>query len=109
MNVKGLLAVATLMTTLTTPVFALSLDQARAQGWVGESASGLLVARPGAAPSVQSFVNEINTGRMQEFQRGAQKTGVDTKTFQQRMGQRLIQRLKPGQWYQDEYGHWQQK
>lgn len=109
MNVKGLLGAVALMAALATPAYALSLDQARAQGWVGESASGLLVARPGATPSVQAFVNEINVGRMQEFQRGAQKTGVDTKTFQQRMGQRLIQRLKPGEWYQDEYGHWQQK
>lgn len=92
------------------PSFALSLDQAKAQGLVGEASTGYL-ATIATAPNakVQSLVTEINRKRKAAYKDKARKAGVALKVMETRIAERLQQRAAPGHYIQATNGQWEKK
>ncbi len=91
------------------PAMALSLDDAKAQGLVGEQPDGYLGSvsnRPAAA--VQQLLNSINEKRRSAYQERAANAGVSLQVMEQRVGQRLIERTSPGEYVLTPNG-WQKK
>ena len=106
---KLLLSILLASFLVSTPAFALTLDQARQQGLVGEATNGLLVLRDNNHAQARNLVNSINAERTQAFKTGASNAGVALEVFQIRAGERIRQQLPSGVWYQDANGQWHKK
>ncbi len=87
--------------------WALSLQDAKARGLVGEQPNGYLgIVTGGAGRDVQSLVADINRQRNEAYQEKARKIGVELQIIELRIGQRLIERAEPGHYVQTPDGRW---
>lgn len=87
-KISRILPVLLVLTLFSTPVLALNLDQAKAQGLVRETSSGYLVAVMPSA-DVNTLVSKINGGRKAEYQKIANKRGTSLHAVEQLAGKRL--------------------
>lgn len=78
------------------PAHAQSLEDAKAQGLVGERADGLLGAVGGAGPAIQQLISRINDQRMDQYRRIAQQNGTPVQAVMAIAGKKLIQRSPSG-------------
>lgn len=93
---------------MASPVDALSLDEAKSQGLIGEQPNGYLGVVPGAANSqAAALVNQINAKRRAAYRSVADSNGTTLKSVEVLAGRKLIDRLRPGQWFMDQGGKWQ--
>lgn len=101
---------ALILSLLAAPAWALSLDDAKSQGLVGERSNGYLgivVSNPSG--DVKALVADINSKRKQAYQDSAASAGVELQIIELRIGQRLQQKTGSGQYIQTEGGAWQRK
>jgi len=93
-------AAATLMTAAADPL----IDQAKAQGVIGEKFDGYIgvVEASRVTPDLQRQIDRINNGRLAQYKEIADKTGVALADVGIGMGEKLFARagsgdmLKPG-------------
>lgn len=76
--------------------WALSLDEAKAKGQVGEKASGYLGAVTGGNADVQALVSDINQKRKQAYEEIAKRNGTSLNSVETLAGEKAIQNTKPG-------------
>lgn len=108
-RLKRLLAAA-ILTLLALPAWALSLDEAKDQGLVGERSNGYLgivVGNPSG--EVRTLVADINRKRKAAYEDSARSAGVELKVIESRIGQRLRNKAKPGHYIETGSGGWQRK
>ena len=80
---------------IVSPAAALTLDQARAQGLVGEQPDGYVgIVQDG--PGVRELVSTVNAERRAHYQGIAQQNGVPIQAVEQQAGQQLIERAGGG-------------
>lgn len=79
-----------------TPVWALSLDEAKVKGLVGEKASGYLGVVSGGNADVQALVEEVNRKRRQAYEDIARRNGTSLNSVEALAGEKAIQNTKPG-------------
>ncbi len=86
------------------------LNQARADGVIGERPDGLIgfVAREVDAAVVRA-VEQANSNREQEYARIAAETDAPLAAVQARAGAQLIARTPPGQFIMTASGQWIKK
>ena len=101
----GMMAVAAISTPVS--VLALSIDEAKAKGLVGEKSSGYLGAVSDGG-EVHTLVNEINTKRRQAYEEIAKKNGTHVSAVETLAGEKAIQNTKPGH-YIEGPGGWTKK
>ncbi len=101
------------MLLVAAPLAALTLDEARARGLVGETANGLLVpmntGRGISAPTVRQLVDKVNRQRRQTYDNIARKRGTSVGAVQAIAADRLRGRLPQGAFYQNQQGRWVRK
>lgn len=107
-GVKSLLLVAALLLAATPVLAALTLDQARSQGRVGETLGGYLAAVANDAET-QALVARINDGRQREYARLAEQNNLTTREVASIAGQKLVARAKAGEYVRGINGQWLQK
>ena len=78
------------------PSFALDLKTAKAQGLVGETATGYL-APVKATPAAQQLVNAINAKRKQHYQQIAKRNKTALSAVEQLAGKKALQKTPAGQ------------
>lgn len=108
---KRLFALVTvLLTVMAIPAFAASLDDAKAQGLVGERIDGY-VGAVASNPSgeISSLVSSINAARKAEYAKIAAKNGQPVSVVEKLAAAKLIERLGAGQYYTDKGGNWIRK
>lgn len=108
-RLKQLLALASLV-LLALPAWALSLDEAKDRGLVGERSNGYLgivVDNPGS--DVRSLVADINRKRKEAYQDSAKSAGVELQVIEARIGQRLQNKAEPGHYIETGDGRWRRK
>ena len=93
---------------LSPHVMALTLEQAREQGRVGETLNGYIAAVRQDAETV-ALVKEINAGRMNQYQILAQQNNLTTRDVANIAGQKLVERAKPGEFVRGINGQWVKK
>ncbi|MER0126003.1 MULTISPECIES: YdbL family protein [Franconibacter] len=103
---KALLLLAMLM--LTSPAFALTLEEARQQGRVGETLSGYL------APIAQdsetlTLVKNINAARAESYQQVADSNHLPVDDVAKMAGEKLVARARPGEYVRGLNGQWLKK
>jgi uncharacterized protein YdbL (DUF1318 family) len=90
------------------PAFALSLDEAKANGLVGEKANGYLgVVVPGN-PDAQALANDINHKRHQAYQDIARREKTHLHAVETLAGEKAIEKTKPGNFVESP-GGWVKK
>jgi len=104
------LATALFALLLSLPAYAISLDDAKAQGLVGERSSGYLgIVTQSPSADVKKLVSQINNKRKALYQKKAGNAGVSLDVMELRTGQRLQEMTPSGQYIQDANGRWVRK
>jgi uncharacterized protein YdbL (DUF1318 family) len=90
------------------PAWALSLEEAKAKGLVGEKPSGYLGVVSGGG-DVQDLANDINQKRRQAYEDIASRNKTNLKDVETLAGVKAIQNTKPGHFVQSPSGQWIKK
>lgn len=88
--------------------FALSLDQAKSQGLVGERQDGYLGVVSGGAEA-EALVKSINNQRRAVYQESAAKNGTSQAAVEAVAGQKAQSLTPAGQYIQGSNGSWVKK
>ncbi|EAB7817254.1 DUF1318 domain-containing protein [Salmonella enterica subsp. enterica] len=96
------------LSLLTPSVWALTLDEARTQGRVGETLNGYLVALKNDAET-QKLVLDINHARRASYQQLADSNHLPVDEVGKMAGQKLVERARPGEYVQGINGKWMRK
>jgi len=90
--------------------WAISLQEAKAQGLVGEQANGYLgLVKAGASAEVKALVNDINAKRKKEYQDIARRNKTDLNVVEALAGKKAIDMTPPGQYVKPPSGQWVKK
>ena len=90
------------------PAFAMSVEEAKTKGLVGENANGYLgVVNPGSQEA-QSLTNEVNNKRRQAYEDIAARNRTQLDAVEALAGEKAIQNTKPGH-YVEGPGGWSRK
>ena len=104
----AMFAAATLMTAWAAdPV----IEQAKAQGIIGELSTGYLgiVDASKATPDLKRRVDEVNAGRLQGYTEIAQKTGQTVQIVGQLAAEKQFERAEPGELVKPDGEAWTKK
>lgn len=94
---------------LLSPVaMALTLDEARQQGLVGETLTGY-IAPVTQNSETQALVERINQGRQQQYQALALRNNMTAAEVGRIAGQKLVERAAAGQYVRGINGQWLKK
>ncbi|ECE0502954.1 TPA: YdbL family protein [Salmonella enterica] len=96
------------LSLLTPSVWALTLDEARTQGRVGETLNGYLAALKNDADT-QKLVLDINRARRASYQQLADSNHLPVDEVAKMAGQKLVERARPGEYVQGINGKWMRK
>ncbi|MBH0196693.1 MAG: YdbL family protein [Nitrospira sp.] len=105
---RFLLSVALGCLVYTQPVFALSLEDAKKHGLVGEKSTGYLGLVDPANQDARALVDEVNKKRRQAYQDIARRDGANVSTVESLAGEKAIDKTKPGN-YVEGSGGWIKK
>ncbi len=89
-------------------VMALTLDEARQQGRVGETLNGYIAPVQQDAETLM-LVKQINEGRMRQYQQLAQQNNMITRDVASIAGSKLVERAKSGEYVRGINGQWLKK
>ncbi|MFT4826202.1 MAG: hypothetical protein ACJAUG_003678 [Halioglobus sp.] len=106
-NFKTALGALVIATLMIAPAYALDLDDAKAQGVIGERATGYLAAvKP--ASDVDALINDVNAKRKAYYQNIARKNNISLEAVEVRAGQKAISKTATGH-YIDSGSGWEKK
>lgn len=92
------------------PVWSASLEEAKAQGLVGEQTNGYLGAvKPNTPAEIQSLIADINQKRKSEYQAIAQRNKTALQAVEALAAKTAIERTPPGQYVRLPSGEWVRK
>ncbi|KAA5945264.1 DUF1318 domain-containing protein [Enterobacter cloacae] len=86
----------------------LTLNEARAQGRVGETLSGYL-APVKQDPETLALVSHINAARTESYQKLADSNNLPVDEVAKMAGQKLVARAQPGEYVKGINGKWLKK
>jgi uncharacterized protein YdbL (DUF1318 family) len=99
-----------LMLCTALPAAADSLDDAKAEGQVGERIDGYVgVVDANASGEVRALVDQVNAERQEKYAEIAAERGTSIQAVAQIAGQKLIARAPGGQYVLGANGQWRQK
>lgn len=98
----------TALTLLPLQAFALSLEEAKSKGWVGERMDGYL-GPVTETTEVVALVKDINNQRRAEYQRIASGNGQPVDTIQKLAAQKAYEKTPSGFYIQSPQGGWVKK
>lgn len=88
--------VAILWTAVASSAFALSLDEAKANGLVGERTNGYLGTVNPSNTDAKALTDEVNQKRRQAYEDIARRNGTNLQAVERLAGEKAIQNTKPG-------------
>ena len=109
--IKNLFFVLMLLLSLTSlSAYAATLNQAKAQGLIGEQANGYIGFVTGSPKAqLQSLVNSVNAKRRQEYQLIAKKNATNVQTVEKIAGAAAIRKTTKGHYVRAPGGQWLKK
>lgn len=87
---------------------ALTLDEARSRGLVGETLSGY-VAAVVQDSEAQALVKKINAARLESYEQLARSNNLKVDDVARLAGQKLVERAQPGDYVRGINGQWLRK
>lgn len=104
-----ILSLALSVCIFATTVFALSLDEAKSRGLVGETQSGYLGAVTTPDSETKNLINDINAKRKAKYAEIAAKNGTAVAAVEALAGKKAVQETAPGNYVQLPSGAWTKK
>ncbi len=95
-------------TLLSCSAWALTIDEAKSQGRVGETFSGYLAAVKQDKETL-AFVDKINDARKGHYQSIAEKNNIRVDDVAKMAGTKLVDRANAGEFVRGVNGQWVQK
>lgn len=106
----SILLVMTMLFIWPITSMAMSLQQAKEMGMVGETQSGYLGSVSSAASvEVKSMVADINKKRKVKYQEIARKTGTSITAVEKLAGKKAVSKTPAGRYIQSQSGKWMRK
>ena len=90
------ICIAIIVLKTASVVSALSLDEAKAKGLVGERPTGYLGVVNSSNTEAQTLIADINQKRQQAYEDIAKRNRTPVKTVERLAGEKAIQSTKPG-------------
>ncbi|HLZ32932.1 MAG TPA: YdbL family protein [Nitrospira sp.] len=90
------------------PAFAISIEEAKAKGLVGERPNGYLGAVNPANPDAQALTNDVNQKRRQAYEDIAKRNRTSLDAVEALAGEKAIQNTRPGNFVEGP-GGWMKK
>ncbi len=90
-------------------LLALTLDEAKTNGLVGETLSGYLAVVQANNSEATKLVADINVQRTVKYSEIAQKNNLKTKDVASIAGQKLVTRASAGEYVRGINGQWMKK
>jgi uncharacterized protein YdbL (DUF1318 family) len=107
---KLLTLIALTFSLIAAPAWAISKDEAKAKGLIGEQSNGYLgIVTSSPKADLKTLVKSINDKRKAAYIKSAKKAGVERNVFEARMGQRLQDKTPAGQYIKLPNGKWKKK
>ena len=106
MKTKLLVFAAGILLSLN--AFAISLQDAKSQGLVGEQANGYLGVIK-SEPQATAVAKEVNAKRKAHYEKIARKNGISTSEVAKLAAQKAMKATKRGQYIKDSSGKWLKK
>jgi len=94
--------------SVASSVFALSLDEAKAKGLVGEKSSGYLGAVNPSNAEALALIEDVNQKRRQAYEDIAKRNRTNVQAVESLAGEKAIQNTKPGNFVEGP-GGWTKK
>lgn len=95
---------------LVPAAYAVTLQEAKEQGLVGEQRDGYVGLVVQSVPAdVTQLVRDVNNQRLQRYQQIAQENGIDMAQVTALAYQRAVEATQPGHFYQLPNGAWVRK
>lgn len=105
-----ILSALLLVTFFSHSAFALTLQQAKQQGLVGETRTGFIATIDPPAPAkVKQLINRVNNQRKTTYNSISKSNNISLSIVQQRAYQKAVQKTQAGHFYQNSAGKWQRK
>ncbi|MXY91271.1 MAG: DUF1318 domain-containing protein [Gammaproteobacteria bacterium] len=102
--------VALLGLLLAGPAWAVTLQEAKDQGLVGEQRDGYVGLVAGtAAAEVRGLVRDVNDERRRRYEQIARDNGITMEQVAAVAWERAVQATRSGHYLQDENGRWVRK
>lgn len=105
---KRTLALILLALGMNVQAATLTLNEARAQGRVGETMSGYIAPLRQDAETL-ALVNQINAARTESYQKLADSNNLPVDEVAKMAGQKLVARAQPGEYVKGINGKWLKK
>lgn len=105
---KRLLTAALALGLFSSSALALTLGEAREQGWVGETLNGYLAPLRQDKETLE-LVKQINAARSESYQQLADDNNLPVDEVAKMAGQKLVSRAQPGEYVQGLNGKWLRK
>ena len=93
---------------LCASAFAMTLQQAKSQGYLGEQLNGYL-GQVVANSDASAVMHEVNTKRKAQYEKIAKQNGVSLAFVEQQVGAKAIAAASPGEYVQSAQGNWVKK
>lgn len=104
------LITAVLLAFSLNSAWAIDLQEAKAQGLVGEANTGYLEAvQQPASAEVRALIDDVNSKRRVKFQETADNNNIRPEQVSHRFYELAVKKTAPGHFYQDAGGSWQKK
>jgi uncharacterized protein len=78
------------------PLLALTLEEAKTKGLVGEKSNGYLGVVAAGNAEAQDLTSDINQKRRKAYQEIARRDGTNLSTVETLAGEKAIEKTKPG-------------
>lgn len=104
LSVRGALLAGAMALSLS--AFALTLEEAKSQGLVGEQPSGYLGVVGASTPVLDTLVKDINQKRRSAYEAIAQRNGTQLGAVEQLAGKKAIEQTPAGQYVRLPSGEW---
>ena len=107
---KFILAAATLLLSTSLAFAALTLDDAKTKGLVGEQPNGMIGSvSDSPAADVKALVDATNAARLKRYEEIAAKQGTQVEQDEAVAGEKLVTATPAGQYIRSAAGDWQKK
>ena len=90
--------------------WGLTLEEAKAQGTVGEQPNGYLgIVQPSASAEAQALVNDVNQKRRQMYEEISRRNSTQLEAVEMLAGKTAIDNTRPGNFVRSPSGQWVKK
>lgn len=107
-HLTAAVGVVLLLLAVLSPAGAISLEEAKAKGLVGEKPNGYLGAVNPANPEAAALTNDVNQKRRQAYEDIAKRNRTSLDAVEALAGEKAIQNTRPGN-YVEGPGGWMKK